>query len=58
VYRRSEKIREDNGDPHPGASSGGWAGLPQHHIENSALEADFSGRSGVVDLLIDLEGGL
>jgi hypothetical protein len=34
------------------------AGLPQHHIENSALEADFSGRSGVVDLLIDLEGGL
>jgi hypothetical protein len=27
-------------------------GLPQHHIENSALKADFSGRYGVVDLLI------
>jgi hypothetical protein len=33
-------------------------GLPQHHIENSALKSDFSGRSRVVDLLISLEGGL
>jgi hypothetical protein len=31
---------------------------PRHHIENSALKADFPGRSGVADLLIDLEGGL
>jgi hypothetical protein len=42
VYRRSEKIREDSAvAAHPEGKQRRLGRLPQHHIENSALKAEF-----------------